>query len=295
MTGKMWVSHPYAFVLFVSFALVAVVCGVTAIQRHVEYRSPAGGGGALQSDTTSFEAWKSRVMARLSEESRSDSTGAKKARPPIPNDTQLMEIYNALKAQERNTHSNLVLLRSLPPASACLLAIVLCVLQWRLMRGMSTRVLPALASLFFGLVSPAAASFLAQFLHSYVPGVDEDLDVALLQTMLGLPLVTAFTIPGFLGLAWYLYWNNERLPTRALWTGGLLGTGIMTALVLASHTGMYELLYARGRMHSTTGVGIVFVSFYCLVIAAVAVLMLWWIARRTDRRKNQPVPPVVTM
>ncbi len=286
MTGKMWESHPYAFVFFVLFAFFAVVCGVTAITRHAEYRNPAAGGGAQVSDTTSFEVWKARFIARLAEETRSDSTGASVARLPIPSDSQLMEIYVALRAQGKNTHSNLVLLRTLPPASACLLAIVLCAVLWRLMRGMSTRVLPAAAALLFGLVSPSAASFLAQFSHGYVTGADEDLDIALLQSMLGLPLITAFTIPGFLWLAWYLYWNHERLTTLALWAGGIAGTAIMTALVLVSHTGMYGLLYARGRMHSTTGVGIVFVSFYCLVIAAVTVLILWWTARRADRRRE---------
>lgn len=295
MTWKMRESRPYAFVFFVFFALAGVAFGVTAIKRHVEYRSPSRGGGALEADTTSFEVWKARFISRLSEATRPDSTGASTAHPPIPNDSQLMEIYVMLRAQGRNAHKNLVLLHTLPPASASILAFALCALQWRLMKGMSTRVLPALVPLVFGLVSPATASFLAQFLHGYGAGADEALDMALLQSILGLPLVTAFTIPGFLWLGWYLYWNHERLTTRALWAGGLMGTGIMTALVLVSHTGMYELLYTRGRMHSTTGVGVGFVSFYCLIIAAVTVLILSWIARRIDHRKNHPVLPVVSI
>jgi hypothetical protein len=78
-------------------------------------------------------------------------------------------------------------------------------------KGMSNRVLASLIPVLLGIMSPAVAFFIGQLANDYVVGQDTDLDKAVLQTALS-PLVTAFTIPGFLGLAAFLYLSANLLP-----------------------------------------------------------------------------------
>jgi hypothetical protein len=75
--------------------------------------------------------------------------------------------------------------------------------------------------------------------------------------------------------------------TRA-YRGGfsLIGTAVMAAIVLSGHTGMYDLLYIRGRMHSTSGIGFMFTSFSCAVVAVIAALGGWVVQRRRDRKSK---------
>jgi hypothetical protein len=131
------------------------------------------------------------------------------------------------------------------------------------------RLLPALIPILIGMSLPTIAFHIAQQGHSYVAGQDEDSDVMVSRAASALPLVTAVTIPGFLGLGIFLYVNRKRLNLGFLWLASLAGTSIMTAIVLGTHPGMYDLLYSRGRMHSTTGVGMMFVSFYCVIAAVI--------------------------
>jgi hypothetical protein len=132
----------------------------------------------------------------------------------------------------------------------------------------SSRFLPAIVPVLAGLLVPTIAFFAAQHINGYVPGEDGDVDDAVAQVAGGLPLVTAFTIPGFLGLALFLFFMGDRFGSRFLWAVSLVGTGTLAVLVFGPHSSMYELLYSRGRMHSTTGIGIMFVSFYCAIAAA---------------------------
>lgn len=261
-------THTFPYAIFLLFAIVAVACGVTAIKRYVEYRAPSHVKGEQEAASASFEDWKANFIAKLSE-GTNDSTAGSNSRVSIPSDITLKEIYDALKARATNTHKTLALLYMLRPASASILAIVLCAIQWRLIKGMKTRLLAPLIPILFGLLSPAVAFTIGQLANNYVAGEDTDLDGAVLQTALSLPMVTAITIPGFLALAAFLYLSREPLTAGLLWSTSLIGTGILTAIVLGSHTGMYDLLYSRGRMHSTTVIGIMFVSFYCLIGAAI--------------------------
>ena len=268
MTEETRITHTIPYAIFLLFAVVAVACCVASIKRYVEYQVPSHGDGGQQASSMSFEDWKTGFIAKLSEEP-TDSTAGSGSRTSIPSDVTLRQIYDALKARGPDTHIDVALLDTLPSAFTSVVAIVVCALQWRLIKGMSTRVLVSLIPVLLGILSPAVAFFIGQLANDYVVGQDADLDKAVLQTALSLPLVTAFTIPGFLGLAAFLYLSREPLTTRLLWLTSLIGTGILAAIVLGSHTGMYDLLYSRGRMHSTTGIGIVFVSFYCLLAAAI--------------------------
>ncbi len=268
MTEETRITHTIPYAIFVLFAVVAVACCVAAIKRYVEYQAPSHGEGGQGASSMSFEDWKTSFIAKVSE-GATDSTADSGSRMSIPSDVTLKQIYDALKARGPDTHVDLALLHTLPSAFTSLLAIVLCALQWRLIKGMSTRVLVSLIPVLLGILSPAVAFFIGQLANDYVVGQDTDLDKAVLQSALSLPLVTASTIPGFLGLAAFLYLSRKPLTTRLLWSTSLIGTGILTAIVLGSHTGMYDLLYSRGRMHSTTGIGIMFVSFYCLLAAAI--------------------------
>jgi hypothetical protein len=268
---------------FLFFASVALVCGVIAIKKYAEYQVPWHVKGEKEAISSSFEDWKANFIAKLSE-GAVDSTIGSASRASIPSDHALREIYEALKARGVDTHKNLALLPALPSAFASALAIVLCAIQWRMIKGMSTRHLAALIPVLLGLVSPTVAFFIGQLANSYVAGGDADLDGAVLQTALSLPLVTACTLPGFLGLAAYLYLSRKPLLPGLLWPTSLTGTGILTAIVLVSHTGMYDLLYSRGRMHSTTGIGIMFVSFSCLFASAVTSVVAWTTQRALLRR-----------
>jgi hypothetical protein len=268
MTEETRITHTIPYAIFLLFAVVAVACCVAAIKRYVEYQVPSHRDGGHEASSMSFEDWKTSFIAKLSE-GTTDSTAGSGSRMSIPSDVALRQIYVALKAREPDTHIDVALLDTLPSAFTSLVAIVVCALQWRLIKGMSTRILASLIPVLLGILSPIVAFFFGQLANDYVVGQDADLDEAVLQAALSLPLVTAFTIPGFLGLAAFLYLSREPLTTRLLWLTSLIGTGIMTAIVLGSHTGMYDLLYSRGRMHSTTGIGILFVSFYCLLAAAI--------------------------
>ena len=135
------------------------------------------------------------------------------------------------------------------------------------------RLLPALIPVAFGCVLPTVAFTIAQHVNSYVAGQDMDIDVMVDRAADALPFVTAFTIPGFLGLAIFLFMSEDRLILKLLWLTSCVGTGLLAAIVLGTHPGMCNLLYSRGRMHSTTGIGIMFVSFYCIIAAVVTALL----------------------
>ncbi len=282
MTEETRTMHRSARAIFLLFAIVAIACGAAAIKSYVEYRPPSHAKGEQQAISASFEDWKANFIAKLSE-GTTDSTAGSHSQVSIPNDNTLKQLYDALKAKGLDTHQNLALLHTLLPGSVSLLAIVLCGIQWRLMRGMPPRLLAPLIPVILGLLSPTVAFIIGQLANSYVAGADTDLDGAVLQSALSLPLVTACTVPGFLGLAAFLYLSREPLTTGLLWSTSLIGTAVLTAMVIGSHTGMYDLLYSRGRMHSTTGIGIMFVSFYCLVAAAI-ISGLARIAQNTFRR-----------
>jgi hypothetical protein len=150
---------------------------------------------------------------------------------------------------------------------------------------------PALLPFLIGPFLPTVAFFIAQNTHSYIAGQDEDLDGAVTQAALALATTTAWTIPGFLALPVFLYLRRDRLHVEILWLASLVGTGIMAAMVLGTHPGMYDLLYTRGRMHSTTGMGILFVSFSCIIGAVVTALLASrgqkiWVRRGQRQRSN---------
>ncbi len=276
---------------FLFFASVALVCGVTAVRKYTEYRVPPHVQGEQEAISTSFETWRANFIAKLSA-GATDSTIGNASRVSIPSDITLRQIYDALKARGVDTHKNLALLPALPSASGSALAIVLCAIQWGMIKGMSTRHLAALIPVLLGLVSPTVAFFIGQLVNHYVTGGDTDLDGAVLQAALSLPLITAWTVPGFLGLAAFLYLPREPLSTGLLWSTSLIGTGILTAIVLDGHTGMYELLYSRGRMHSTSGIGIMFGSFYCLFASAIISTLAWTAQRALLRRRGGKSRPV---
>lgn len=102
-----------------------------------------------------------------------------------------------------------------------------------------SRFLPVIVPVLAGLLVPTIAFFAAQQINGYVPGEDGDVDDAVAQVAGGLPLVTAFTIPGFLGLASFLFFMGNRFRSRFLWAVSLVGTGILAVLVLGPHTSMY--------------------------------------------------------
>ncbi len=153
----------------------------------------------------------------------------------------------------------------------------------------SSRFLPLMVPVLAGLLVPTIAFYAAQHINGYVPGEDGDVDEAVAQVAGGLPLVTAFTTPGFLGLAAYLFFMGDRFGSRFPWAVSIVGTGILAALVFGPHTSMYELLYSRGRMHSTAGIGIMFVSFYCIIAAAAIALA----ARLAGNRWFSALPPTM--
>ena len=138
------------------------------------------------------------------------------------------------------------------------------------------RLLPAMVPILIGLLLPTIAFHIAQAGHGYAMGQDEDLDVMVARAAAALPLVTAVTMPGFLGFATFLIVASKRFDVRFLWLASLVGSGIMTAIILGTHPDMYDLLYSRGRMHSTTGIGIMFVSAYCIIAAVVTSALAWY-------------------
>ncbi len=153
----------------------------------------------------------------------------------------------------------------------------------------SSRFLQAIVPVLAGLLVPTIAFYAAQQINGYVPGDDGDVDDAVAMVAGALPLVTAFTIPGFLGLAAFLFFMGDRFGSRFLWAVSLVGTGILAALVFGPHTSMYELLYSRGRMHSTTGIGIMFVSFYCIIAAGAIALAARLAGNRWFTIPEQPM------
>lgn len=155
----------------------------------------------------------------------------------------------------------------------------------------SSRFLPAVVPVLAGLLVPTVAFYAAQQINGYVPGDDGDLDEAVARIAGALPLVTAFTSPGFLGLAAFLFFMAGRFGARFLWAVSLVGTGILVALVLGPQTSMYELLYSRSRMHSTTGIGIIFVSSYCIIAAGTIALAARFAGNRWFTVSERPVDP----
>lgn len=152
-------------------------------------------------------------------------------------------------------------------------------------------VLPALPPVVVGLVLPMIAFSIAQHANAYVRGQDEDLDEMVSQAANALPLITAFTVVGFLGLAGFLLVQSTSFPTGFLWVTSIVGTIILAAIVLSTHPGMYDLLYSRGRMHSTSGVAVMFVSFYCVVASIIVAAIAWtshrvWRNRRSHRQNE---------
>ena len=119
-----------------------------------------------------------------------------------------------------------------------------------------------------------------------IAGQDEDIDAAVTSAESALPLTTLVTIPAFMGLALFLRSARSRLRPALLWIGSLVGTGLMTAIVMTGHIGMYDLLYTRGRMHSTSGVGILFTAVYCVLVAALIAVLTVWAGRAVQQKRS---------
>ena len=142
---------------------------------------------------------------------------------------------------------------------------------------------PAVIPILVGVVLPATAFQFAQRGQNYVAGQDDDTDEMVLRVESALPMVTALNSPGFLGLGGFLLACRRRFDTRMLWLVSMIGTAIMAAIVLSSHMGMYDLLYIRGRMHSTSGIGFMFTSFACGAVAVIAAAGGWLVQKRLVR------------
>ena len=276
--------HLLSRAILIFFALVAVASGLMAIRSYVEYRSPASVKEEHQSPEPSFEEWRRSFIAKLAE-GTADSTADNKSPVRIPGNDTLRAIYDALKAREHTTsnHHEMAISNAILPGLFSLLALGLCALQWRIVKGMPVRYLAPLLPIVLGLLAPSVAFRIGQLANNYIAGADADLDAAVLTTILSLPMITAFTVPGFLGLAAFLFMSRKSLTPVFAWATALIGAALLTAIVLIGHSGMYEILYSRGRMHSTTGIGIMVVSIGCLAASAV-ISWLAWTAQKSMRR-----------
>jgi hypothetical protein len=214
-----------------------------------------------------------------------------------PSDSTLRGIYEALKSQGAETQridlESRNILQFIPPLQLVFLAIlaaIVCATQWAVLTGSSGRFLPALIPVFLGCVLPTVAFYIALLSHNHVVGQDIHLDAALVHAARMLPILTVLTLPGFLVLAVFLMLVRKRLTLRSLWLASLVGTGIMTAILLGTHPGMYDLLFSRERMHSTTGIGIMFVSVYCVIAAALTSILAWQREKHRLRSSQQSDP-----
>ncbi len=280
--------HLVSRVLLALFALVAIASGAAALRSYVEYRPPSRVQQEQQTPSRAFEDWRKTFIAKLAEGS-TDSTAGSKSPAHIPGNDTLRAIYAALKAREHTTtdHHAMAMGDAILPGLLSLLALGLCALQWRIVKGMPVHHLAPLVPILFGLLAPSVAFRIGQLANNYLAGVNADLDAAVLTTILSLPMITAFTVPGFLGLASFLFMSRKSLPPVFAWATALIGAAVLTAIVLIGHSSMYEILYSRGRMHSTTGIGIMFVSIWCLA-ASVVISWLAWTARKVMQK---PPPP----
>ena len=147
------------------------------------------------------------------------------------------------------------------------------------------RILAVVLPIVVGLLLPAAAFHAAQQSHSYTVGQDDDTDVMASRAQAALPLVTITTLPGFVVLGAFLLVRRNRLDARILWLTSIVGTLCMSVIVLDAHMGMYDLLYVRGRMHSTAGIGFIFTSLYCVVVAGVVSTIAWLVQRALERKR----------
>lgn len=282
--------HLFSRALLAVFALLAITSGIAAIKSYIEYRPPSNAQDEHLAPTHSFEDWRSAFTAQLSKGS-TDSTAGSKSPVRVPGNDTLRAIYDALKSREHapSNHYKMAISSAILPGVLSLLAMGLCALQWRIVKGTPVHHLAPLVPIVFGLVAPSVAFRIGQLSNNYIAGADADLDAAVLTTILSLPMITAFTVPGFLGLAVFLFMSRKSLTPALAWATALIGTAALIAIVLVGHSGMYEILYSRGRRHSTTGIGIMFVSTGCLAASAVISWMAW--AAQKFARRSPPTSP----